>query len=134
MNKEKFIKIYTSLGLVYSKEFNIEQLEMFYSLLNDLNIKSFKQACREISKKNKYMPSIAEIREEVKKIEEEQKQYIFNATIEKMKQDGYFANPTEYEKIMNWYSNGIIPSWFKEDMKKYEPKLLDYTIARMIGD
>ena len=67
------------------------------------------------------MPSISEIIEvcENEKINER------NLIIDEMIKDKYFKNEREIEKVYLWISEGIIPKWLQEDMKKYYSKLLE---------
>lgn len=41
-------------------------------------------------------------------------------TIQVMLERGYFHTKEEYEKAKTWIIKGVIPEWFKKDMKEYE--------------
>ena len=47
-----------------------------------------------------------------------------NIIVEQMIKDNYFKNENEIEKVYFWLSEGIIPNWLQEDMKKYYTKLI----------
>ena len=121
MNKEQFIKGITYLGMAYKKEFTQQELELYYDFLKDYDYETFRLTVIEIIKSNKYMPSISEIIEMCDESNTKRKYDI----IEIMKKDNYFANNKEYDKAMNFLTTGIIPEWFKKDMKKYYQKQLE---------
>ena len=121
MTKEEFVKGLKFLSIAYNKEFDKEKAEVWYSMLEEYNYETYKNALKEIVKTNKFLPSVSEIIEYCNKT-------IQNKTldiIENMKNNGYFKTEYEYEKILNWFNEGIIPNWFKEDMKKYNLKQLE---------
>jgi hypothetical protein len=68
MLKEEFIKGLKYLGIAYNKEFNEEQASVWYDFFRDTDYESFRQAVKRIIPKNKYLPSIAELRGEIAKI------------------------------------------------------------------
>lgn len=80
----------------------------------------------EIIRTSKFMPSVAEILE---KCDKQARSYTFDI-LEKMRLDGYFNRGAygeldsmhatrNYEKATMWLSEGIVPRWLLEDMKKY---------------
>lgn len=68
MKKEEFIKGLKYLGIAYNKEFNEEQAAVWYDFFKETDYESFRQAVKRIIPRSKYMPSIAEIKQEVAKI------------------------------------------------------------------
>lgn len=84
------------------------------------------KAIDEIIRTSKFMPSIAEILE---KCDSQVKTYSYDI-LKIMSEDGYFKRSAygelddihatrNYEKATMWLSEGIIPEWLLEDMKKY---------------
>ena len=69
MNQQQFANTFTSLAMIYGKEFTQDQLKVYYSLLRDIELNQFKLACGNIAKKSKFMPTVADIREEVATIQ-----------------------------------------------------------------
>lgn len=67
MNKEEFLKGMTILATAYDKEFTKNQIEVWYSALNKYSIEEFRGAISNLIKKEKYMPTIAHITEEIAK-------------------------------------------------------------------
>lgn len=65
MNKEEFLKGITYLGLAYSKEITQEQLSVWYSFFRDDDFNSFRDAIKRICVKNKFFPSIADLKSEM---------------------------------------------------------------------
>ena len=68
MEKEKFLKGMTYLGIAYNKEFTQEAINIWYDFFKDTDYEIFRQAVKRIIPKNKYLPSIAELRAEIAKI------------------------------------------------------------------
>ena len=87
MNKEEFAKIMTYLGTIYNKQFTSQELTVWYSFFYKVNSNTFKVAIKNIAEKNKFIPSIAEIRAEINKIQnpelklnaEDEWTYVLNA-------------------------------------------------------
>lgn len=67
MSKEDFLKGITLLATAYNKEFTKEQIEVWYSLLGKYTVEEFSSAIQELIKKEKYLPSIAHITEQIAK-------------------------------------------------------------------
>jgi hypothetical protein len=65
MTREEFIKAMKFLSTAYDKEFNQEQVEVWYKFFVNEDYELLKVAIKNIVSKNKYMPSIAEIKEEM---------------------------------------------------------------------
>ena len=89
---------------------------MYKEELSKYDDKTLNLAIKELIRDNKYMPSLNEII----KTCEKNNTHKTNLIIERMKQDGYFKNATELDKVYMWLDKGIIPSWLKEDMAKYD--------------
>lgn len=43
--------------------------------------------------------------------------------IKYMNEQGYFQRKEDYEKCLMWVEKGIIPSFMKEDYKKYKEEV-----------
>ena len=67
MDKEKFAKGMTFLGIAYNKEFTKEQLEVWYSMLKDYSSEEFSTAIQELIKTEERLPSIATITKQIAK-------------------------------------------------------------------
>lgn len=109
----------------YFKDFNeedtLDMVMMYQDMLGSYNEATLNEVAKKIITTKKYMPSIAEILE----ICENTKVYVQNEIVEYMIQEGYFKSPNEIDKIYMWLGEGIIPKWFKEDMKKYYSKMIE---------
>lgn len=68
MNKEEFAKIMTYLGTIYNKQFTSQELTVWYSFFHNVDTNSFKVSIKNLAEKNKYMPSIAEVKSEILRI------------------------------------------------------------------
>lgn len=115
MKIEDFINAMGVLGIAYNKEFTQTQIATWYEYFKNTKLEVFKGAVKSVVSKSKFLPSIAELLEECKNTSKTNIEMI----LEKMNQDGYFKSPRELEKVYMWIEKGIIPSWLKEDMKKY---------------
>lgn len=62
--KQQIVKILSTLQLAYSTDLSIERLEMYVEMLTDINPVTLEQAIKNIVKTRKFLPTIAEIREE----------------------------------------------------------------------
>lgn len=62
--KQQIVKILSTLQLAYSTDLSIERLEMYVEMLADINPVTLEQAIKNIVKTKKFLPTIAEIREE----------------------------------------------------------------------
>ena len=67
MDKEKFVKGITFLGVAYNKEFTKEELEVWYSMLKDYSVEEFSNAIQELVKTEERLPSIATITKQIAK-------------------------------------------------------------------
>ena len=115
MKIEDFTKAITYLGMAYNKEFKEQEVKQYYEFLKQIDYETFKKAIKEIIKESKYMPSIKEMLDKCEILKLEKKYDI----IEKMKEVGYFKNPSEIDKVYKFFEKGIIPNWLYNDMRKY---------------
>lgn len=99
-----------------SQEESIALAQMYKDELSKYSEEILSSSIKNIIRNNKFMPNLSEIIDECEK---NNKRYV-NGIIELMKQDGYFKNATELDKVYMWLDKGIIPSWLKEDMSKYD--------------
>ena len=65
MDKKQFVKGLKYLGTAYNKDFTEEQATVWYDFFKDTDYEVFRQAVKRIIPKSKYLPSIAELREEI---------------------------------------------------------------------
>lgn len=68
MEKKEFINELKLLGNVYGKEISKEQAVTWYMFLQDYDITDFKNAINRLATTSKYLPSLAEIRQEIVKV------------------------------------------------------------------
>lgn len=69
MTPQEFASGMNFLGQAYGKEFDRNQLNVWYSFFKNETQEDFKQALVRIISKSKFMPSIAEIKEELRTIQ-----------------------------------------------------------------
>lgn len=65
MNREDFIKGLKFLGIAYNKEFTEEQATVWYEFFKDETYDNFRNAVKRIIPKKQFMPSIAELKQEI---------------------------------------------------------------------
>ena len=65
MNKEQFIKGLKYLGIAYNKEFTEEQATVWYDFFKNETYDNFRDAVKRIIPKKQFMPSIAELKQEI---------------------------------------------------------------------
>ena len=111
-----------------SNEELIALVQIYKEELNGYNDKVLNSAVRQLIRTSKYMPTLNEIINECEK----NKSHNANEIIERMIADGYFKSPQEIDKAYKFIQENNIPSWLKEDMKKYIPAQLTNN-TKMIG-
>ncbi len=62
--KQQIVKALSILQLAYSTDLSVERLEMYVEMLADINPVTLEQAVKNIVKTRKFLPTVAEIREE----------------------------------------------------------------------
>lgn len=62
--KQQILKALSMLQLAYSTDLSVERLEMYVEMLLDINPVTLEQAVKNIVKTRKFLPTVAEIREE----------------------------------------------------------------------
>ena len=65
MNKEEFTKGITFLAIAYNKEFTEEQVSVWYEFFKNENYDDFRNAVKRIIPQKQFMPSIAELKQEI---------------------------------------------------------------------
>lgn len=65
MNKEQFVKGMTFLAVAYNKEISEEQVSVWYEFFKDETYDNFRAAVKRIIPKKQFMPSIAELKQEI---------------------------------------------------------------------
>lgn len=121
MDIMEFTKAIKMLSIAYNKDFDEDAIKLWYLNFKDIKIEILINTIKNVIKEKKFMPTIAELLEECEKSKKQKKYEI----LEQMKKDGYFKDALEYDKAINWLESGVIPSWFKEDMKKYNRLMLE---------
>lgn len=103
----------------YFKEINDEEFilltQMYQNQLAEYIPEIVLKSIDKIISTSKFMPTIAEI---INKCEEEKNNFM-NEIVKKMIDDNYFKSTSEIDKATHWLEEGVIPKWFKKDMKKY---------------
>lgn len=115
MNKGDFAKCMVYLGTAYGKEYTRKEVEQHYEFLKDYPFEIVNKAIKNIIKSMRYLPKINELLEECKKVEHQEQ----GIMIEKLKDEGYFKDLKEYEKAVNFYHEGNIPSWILKETSKH---------------
>lgn len=127
MTRLEFLSAMKDLSSYYLKTFDTSVVESWYEIFKDETEKTFNNAIKEIVTRSKYFPSVSELVEECKR----QRTINGFAILDYMKAQGYFKESayamSEYDKAYKWLETGVIPEWFKEDMKKYnkQKKMLE---------
>ena len=151
MDQSKFAKIIAILKVAYPYNFkDIDEVEvialtkLYMEQLGSYNINVIKRAISSIISKSKFMPSVAEIKEECEEILNNYE----NDILKGMYEAGYFKKGSykelsdeqalrNYEKATMWVNKGIIPKWLLEDMIAYgyKPELkLETSKNKMVED
>lgn len=65
MEIQEFVEAKNKLEKFYKKELTKEQTEEWYKDLKNIDIQTFKKAINKLAKKNKFMPTLSEIRKEI---------------------------------------------------------------------
>lgn len=65
MNKEQFTKGITFLAIAYNKEFTPQQVDVWYDFFKDETYDDFRIAIKRIIPKKQFIPSIAELKQEI---------------------------------------------------------------------
>lgn len=127
MTRLEFLSAMKDLSSYYLKTFDTSVVESWYEIFKEETEKTFNNAIKEIVTRSKYFPSVSELVEECKR----QRTINGFAILDYMKSQGYFKESpyaiSEYDKAYKWLEKGVIPEWFKEDMKKYnkQKKMLE---------
>ena len=103
-----------------TEEDTLDMVMMYQDMLGGYSEQTLDKVAKDIIKTKKYMPSLSEIIE----LCDNCKIHVQNEIVEYMIKDGYFHSPREIEKVYLWLEEGLIPAWFKEDMKKYYSKMI----------
>lgn len=130
MTKEQFAKAMSYLGIVYNKEFDSAQVSIWYEYFHEIDESTYKAAIKKIAISSKFVPTISEMIEMCKSVDEHKKIEILDL----MYKDGYFKygvvgeleadhEMRNYDKAVMFVSAGIIPGWLLDDMKQYGYKV-----------
>ena len=88
-------------------------VKIYKEQLKEYQPETIDYVSNEIIGKEKHIPSLAEIKDKCEK----HKYAKIYPIVERMDKNGYFKTRYEKEKIMMWLQEGIIPEWFKNDVK-----------------
>ncbi len=115
MNKQEFTKAMTFLGTAYGKEIDSSQVAVWYEMFSENNLEEFKTAIKNLIKTKQFMPSIADIKQEIARMTTPALQLNVDE---------------EWEKVRN-----ALRSYGSYNEEKAMNSLNDYTrgIVRMIG-
>ena len=112
MEQIQFLKGIKYLGIAYNKEFTKEQVEVWYDFFKETDYEVFRQAVKRIIPKNKYMPSIAELRSEIASITNPVLQLDVDTEWEKVltviRRYGTYITREQYDNAFNPTTKGII--------------------------
>lgn len=65
MSKEEFAKAMSFLGLAYNKEFDQSQVTVWFTFFHDARYEDFIQAVKRLVVRSRFLPSIADIKQEI---------------------------------------------------------------------
>lgn len=112
MEKNDFLKGITYLAIAYNKEMTEEAVSVWYDFFKDTDFEIFRQAVKRIIPKNKYMPSIAELRSEIASITNPVLQLDVDTEWEKVltviRRYGTYITREQYDNAFNSTTKGII--------------------------
>ena len=133
MTEKDFANSMGYLGLAYGKEFNQQELMLYYDFLKEYSDKTLTAAIKNIIKTSKFLPKITEIIEECEKCKE---QAVFEI-LDFMNRKGYFKAPIEYDKATLFMERGNVPEWLQKDINEYYKMMnqttLEHKDTLMIG-
>lgn len=142
MREDEVSVIVATLGLAYPNNFKnyteeqtLALIKFYQEQLQEYNYKTVKKSIDILIKNKKYLPTVAEIIETC----ENNKEVEISKIIMLMMKDNYFKSDEEIFRAQGWINLGVIPEWFKNDMKKYlvgglkingnnESKMLEYRL------
>lgn len=115
MTKEEFLKGMHFLFNAYGKEYTEQQATVWYEMLHDESFENFRQAIKNLIRTKQFMPSIADIKQEIARMTTPALQLNVDE---------------EWEKVRN-----ALRSYGSYNEEKAMNSLNDYTrgIVRMIG-
>ena len=130
MSEIEFMKCMKILTASYRQDMDEDTIGIWYLQFKDIKYQVLYNSIQKLIKTNKYFPSISQLLDQCFT----EKDNIKFDILEKMKQDGYFKTLEEYDKATKWLSDNIIPSWFREDMKKYYQASLTQNTTLQLGE
>lgn len=111
MTADEFAKGMTFLGLAYNKEFDEEQVKVWFTFFYDTQYDDFRKAVSRIVSRSKFMPSIAEIKDEIVTMTNPVMQLSANEEWEQVtraiRNYGYY-DPENAVKSLNPYTANIV--------------------------
>ena len=127
MTKLEFLKGMKMISTFYNKDFTEDQLTEWYFFFEDVNANDFYKAIRKSARDSKFIPTINDLLNQIKSVANEN----YLKIVELMIKDNYFHDDKEINKAYHFIEEDVIPSWLKEDMAKYRPKLELETSKRL---
>lgn len=122
MREDEVSVIVATLGLAYPNNFKnyteeqtLALIKFYQEQLQGYNYKTVKKSIDILIKNKKYLPTVAEI---IETCDNNKEVEIFKIIMLMMK-DNYFKSDEEIFRAQGWINLGVIPEWFKNDMKKY---------------
>lgn len=118
MTKEQFLKGITFLTIAYNKEFTEEQVSVWYEFFRNDDYEVFRNAVKRIIPKNQFMPSIAELKQEIANISNPILQLDideeWNNVIQAIRKYGYYR-VEEALNSLNEYTRQIVRTigWYR---------------------
>ena len=124
---------------LYRVDMNEEELAEWYNKLKNIKFHTFYTTIEKIDAN--YMPNAIELKKLCEGTEVDESFKILDI----MWADGYFKygaygelapeqQSRNFDKALTWLNTGIIPAWFKKDMKEYETKLIPSEENIKIGE
>ena len=138
MTKAEFILAIKKMISLYRASMLDEEIASWYERFKDVKFDVLIKTIENLESDR--MPNAIELKKLCKEESEKQKYSI----LERMWNAGYFKRgiygdlsveqqERNYDKAVRWLDNGVIPQWFKDDMKEFELKQLSSIEQKKIG-
>lgn len=121
INEKQFLNTISYLGAIYDKEFTEKEIVVWYDMLKEYPEEVLNRSIKDLAKREKFMPKIADIVEECNKYKKLDRFEV----LESLRAKNYFKNGDEYLKARQWLEEGTIPEWFKDVLREQYNILLD---------
>lgn len=127
MTNTEFEEVTNRLCNLYNKELNNVQMDFWYKNLKDYGVITYRRAIGEYAKKNKYMPTISDILDEVRNLKPYEKAPVEKVECKACKGTGYILyrkDNYEYAALCNC-QNAIGKEYQNKTTGYYIPKATD---------